>query len=444
MPPQAVSQPRLPRQPPQTQLPSQHTLHPSTSQAKQQPNSRPHSAHRQPCAAAIPGGALQTEALDLRLQITVDPDVSRLLQEAARAHAACGRALSASPCPSAPSALPSVPAPTAPVPAAPATSTAAVHMAAPAVPTVPAVMPAATAANAATATAAAHAANASASADAAGMAHHAGPARLPHRDDTTPSLPPLAQDAGTTKAGHCNPLVAATSSAADALEVAVVVDHSGPAGSRPGAQSWSSWQPSRAPAAHAGRRPQPLNFAVPLLQGSSGSDMSSLTADRSLPLNTLSRFVSTASIASSSSRSSITQGHGNSQHPLNHSHASAVSAPDKQMHGIAPAACEAEAGRDQEPSSCQQAVTSLRQDKAGCLLDPAKLQKLESLQAAAQAAGLTLSWEESSGEDSDSSDSVFSGSGSGSGSMVRSGEGNGRVSLGADLEEVAGGQKDQV
>ena len=93
-------------------------------------------------------------------------------------------------------------------------------------------------------------------------------------------------------------------------------------------------------------------------------------------------------------------------------------------------------------------MTSLPQKAAGCALDPTKLKELESLHAAAQAAGLTPSWEDSENEDSDSSDSVFSGSGSGTDSVIGSGNGSGvasgQASFYTDVDEVAAGQSSQV
>ena len=194
-------------------------------------------------------------------------------------------------------------------------------------------------------------------------------------------------------------------------------------------------QSSQAVVPQSGLRLVPTTTAaMPALQGTAGSNLSSLTAEHGFPAHALSRFVSSASV-SSKSEAAARHSSGLLTHPLS-----------RQL-SEARAACGD--GHAQPVSTiCSQAGTSMPQKAAGCALDPAKLKELESLHAAAQAAGLTPSWEDSENEDSDSSDSVFSGSGSGTDSVIGSGNGSGvtsgQASFYIDVDEVAAGQSSQV
>lgn len=175
----------------------------------------------------------------------------------------------------------------------------------------------------------------------------------------------------------------------------------------------------------------PTTAAMPALQGTAGSNLSSLTAEHGFPTHALSRFVSSASVSSKSEAAAR--------------HSSGLQWPDplsRQLSG-AQAAC-GDRHAHSVSTITSQAGTSMPQKAAGCALDPAKLKELESLHAAAQAAGLTPSWEDSENEDSDSSDSVFSGSGSGTGSGNGSGVASGQASFHTDVEEIAAGQSSQV
>jgi len=168
------------------------------------------------------------------------------------------------------------------------------------------------------------------------------------------------------------------------------------------------------------------------LQGTAGSNLSSLTAEHGFPAHALSRFVSSASV-SSKSEAAARHSSGLLTHPLSRQLSEAQAAcGDRHAHPVS--------------TISSQAGTSMPQKAAGCALDPAKLKELESLHAAAQAAGLTPSWEDSENEDSDSSDSVFSGSGTDSviGSGNGSGVASGQASFYSDVDEVAAGQSSQV
>jgi len=172
----------------------------------------------------------------------------------------------------------------------------------------------------------------------------------------------------------------------------------------------------------------PTTAAMPALQGTAGSNLSSLTAEHSFSAHPLLRFVSSASV-SSKSEAAARHCSGLLTHPLSRQLSEAQAAcGDRHAHSVSTIA--------------SQAGTSLPQRAAGCALDPAKLKELESLHAAAQAAGLTPPWEDSENEDSDSSDSVFSGSGTDSviGSGNGSGVASGQASFYTDVDEVAAGQ----
>ena len=178
----------------------------------------------------------------------------------------------------------------------------------------------------------------------------------------------------------------------------------------------------------------PFTAAMPALQGTAGSNPSSLTAEHGFPAHALSRFVSSASVTSKS-EAAARHSSGQLTHPLSRQLSEAQAAcGDRHAHSVS--------------TITSQADTSMPQKAAGCALDPAKLKELKSLHAAAQAAGLTPSWEDSENEDSDSSDSVFSGSGSGTDSVIGSGNGSGvasgQASFYTDADEVAAGQSNQV
>ena len=236
-------------------------------------------------------------------------------------------------------------------------------------------------------------------------------------------------------------------------------------GIQPSSQSWSQRGKSSqaVPTAQPGIPSQLLAASLLLLRATTGSSNSSLTVDHCPPAHNTSRFVASTPIATSSSVSSSqvaeaqsllshSQGlipHESNQDVLNSSHAFAAGPSDgPQRADRAQAAAEAPK-HAVSSSNCHlhaasvdnnQAAPALHGGEAGHVLDPAKLHELESLHAAAHAAGL---WEESD-NDSDSSDSVFSGSGSLNGSGEEGATDSLHISASADLDELAGSTKSQV
>lgn len=219
--------------------------------------------------------------------------------------------------------------------------------------------------------------------------------------------------------------------AANPAEAAFLGDasiHHTTASNQPGCQTWeNSAEYSQALSPQLGFRPLPVTTAAaPLLHATAGSNSSTITAEQSFPPRTRPQFISTALQCSSRSETAAAHRSGGPTVVLPSRAPTEAAAADADLHAM--------------PLSGggSQTVAGVHEPAAGCVLDPAKLKQLESLHAAAQAAGLTLPWEESEGEDedSDSSDSVFSGSGSGAGC--------GRPSLTADVDEVAAHQTSQV
>ena len=256
---------------------------------------------------------------------------------------------------------------------------------------------------------------------------------------TAGSKPPVDVAAHAAISGKCTSAALTAGPIASATIANVLSancgQHSALAGQAESHSESSAAQSSQAVVPQSGfKLVPPTTAAMPALQGTAGSNLSSLTAEHGLPAHPLLRFVSRASV---SSKSEVAARHSSGllMHPL-----------PRQL-SKAQAACGGWHAHSVSTMTSQ-AGTSLPQRAAGCALDPAKLKELESLHAAAQAAGLTPSWEDSENEDSDSSDSVFSGSGSGTDSMIGSGNGSGvasgQASFYTDADEVAAGQSSQV
>ena len=395
--------------------PNQHMM-PSTGQPAQQPDRQPRSAqHHQPSVAGMAGDGtgitgtvsisgngvgVQTGAPGLHKQ---GAGVSSVVQHAAQADAAGSSALLAS------SSSPHVAA-------------ASVH----------AGVPTTAAPDAAPTTAAGMAALALPQPVDPGMTVYPSAVNVSGISESTRAAsshqPTDAAVSGATQADNPSTAGAAVNPAEAAFLGDASIHHT-TASNQPGCQTWvNSAEYSQALSPQLGFRPLPVTTAAaPLLHAAAGSNSSTLTADHSFPPRTRPQFISTA--LQCSSRSEAAAPHSSGVAP--------VLAPSRAL--TEPPAADAgvhamplSGGGSQTVAACQ------TKQAAGCVLDPAKLKQLESLHAAAQAAGLTLPWEESEGEDedSDSSDSVFSGSGSGAGC--------GRPSLTADVDEVAAHQTSQV
>ena len=254
---------------------------------------------------------------------------------------------------------------------------------------------------------------------------------------TVGSKPPVDVAAHAAIPGRCASAALTAGSVASAADANVLNancgQHSALAGQADSHSESSAARPSQTVVPRSGfKLVPPTTAAMPALQGTAGSNLSSLTAEHGFSAHPLLHFVSSASV-SSKSEAAARHSSGLLTHPLS-----------RQL-SEAQAACGGR--RDHSVSTVtSQAGTSMPQKAAGCALDPAKLKELESLHAAAQAAGLTPSWEDSENEDSDSSDSVFSGSGSGTDSVIGSGSGvaSGQASFYTDVDEVAAGQSSQV
>ena len=256
---------------------------------------------------------------------------------------------------------------------------------------------------------------------------------------TAGSKPPLDVAAHAAIPGKCISAALTASLIASATNgIALSANrgqHSALAGQADYHSEPSAAQSSQAVVPQSGfRLVPPTSAAMPALQGTAGSNLSSLTAEHGFSAHPLLRFVSSASV-SSKSEAAARHSSGLVTHPLSRQLCEAQAAcGDRHAHSVS--------------TMTSQAGTSLPQKAAGCALDPAKLKELESLHAAAQAAGLTPPWEDSENEDSDSSDSVFSGSGSGTDSVIGSGNGSGdasgQASFYTDVDEVAAGQSSQV
>lgn len=391
--------------------PNQHMMR-STGEPAQQPDRQPRSAqHHQPSVAGMAGDGtgitgsvsissngvgVQTGASGLHKQ---GAGVSRTVQHAAQADAAGNSALlasSSSPHVAAASVCAGVPTAAAPD-AAPTTVAGVAALASP-----QPVDPGMTVCPGAV--------------DVSGISESTRAASSHQPTDAAVSVAVPASSTSTAGA------------AADPAEAAFLGNasiHHTMASSQPGCQSWvNSAEYSQAVSPQLGFRPLVVPTAVaPLLHATAGSNSSTVTADQSFPPRIRPRFISTALQCSSRSE------------------AAAPCRPPALVPSRAPTegpAAAADLHAMPLSGGGSQTAAGVHEQAAGCVLDPAKLKQLESLHAAAQAAGLTLPWEESEGddEDSDSSDSVFSGSGSGAGC--------GRPSLTADVDEVAAHQTSQV
>ena len=404
-----------------------------------QPASRPTTAPQHQPPAAAPGaaqkrnpggahaiadygsnGASQTGLLGEQKQGKVQAGLTRVWQEAVRGDAACGKD---------PSVLP-------PAPPLPAATQPAAGLATPGAHAAPVLANANAAGSSAPAYSQAAALTTSQPVNTVADVDHSAACgiTLAAAHQTAGSKAPADVDAHAAIPGKCTSAALTAGSIASATNANVLSancgQHSALAGQADYHCESSAAQSSQAVVPGSGfKLVPPTTAAMPALQGTAGSNLSSLTAEHGLPAHPLLRFVSSASV-SSKSEAAARHSSGLVTHPLSRQLSEAQAAcGDRHAHSVS-------------------TMTSLPQKAAGCALDPTKLKELESLHAAAQAAGLTPSWEDSENEDSDSSDSVFSGSGSGTDSVIGSGNGSGvasgQASFYTDVDEVAAGQSSQV